>query len=130
MQQKKLPFGELIIVVLVLAILSTLAEAFYPQQVHNILQTVAPSCSVRIASATITVRAWSADSDCNAILQGPNNFTGWDWTKYGVTSTSEADGDIMCELTFSGRDVIVRDVPASNTGNEACTLLQRTYPGP
>lgn len=129
-RKRSISFGEYLIGLLILAILGTLAEAFYPSQVNNILQTVAPSCSVRIASATITVRAWSSNSDCNALLSGSNNFTGWDWTKFGVTSTSEVDGDIQCELTFSGRDVIVRDAPMSNTGNEICQLLQRTDPGP
>lgn len=97
--------------------------SLYGSQITIFFRNIEPSCTIGMGTATITVQAWSADSDCQAMLIGPNNFTDANWVKYGVAQLSgpNMNGSVICEMEVSGRHVTVRDV--GNNGAVACTLL-------
>lgn len=123
--RKPFPLGELIIGLLILAIFGTLVEAFYPQQINSLFFGLAPSCTIGVDSATVTVKGWSAQNDCQAMLSGGiNNFTGWDWQKFQAYSASEADGNVQCEFDLAGRHVTIRDSGLATEGRDLCIILR------
>jgi len=116
--------GPLFIVLLILAILSLVAFTLYRQQVDTLLRSLQPTCTVGVASATITVQAWSANNDCQLMTQGQDNFTGVNWLKLGATPVSQAGGNVSCEMDLSGRHVTVRDSSLNNSqGAVFCSML-------
>jgi hypothetical protein len=130
MQQRKQAswLGYLVIVVLILAI-GSIGSTLYRQQFNNLLRNLEPSCSISAFGATVTVQGWSANSDCQSMLYGGDNFTGVKWT--GATPASEADGTLVCEQDIDGRHVTVRD-SGTNSGAVVCGMLNplSAPPGP
>jgi hypothetical protein len=61
---------------------------------------------VREYGATITVRAWSANDDCQRMMYGQDNFTGVIW--HNITPATTVDGPVACEMDINGRHVVVR----------------------
>ena len=115
--------GYLTIAVLVLAICSILTGALFPQQANSLIQSFAPSCSIGVGSATVTVKGWH--DDCQHMLAGGNNnFTGIDWSKYEAYAASEANGIVQCEFDLGGRHITIRDGGVSNTGSELCVIMR------
>lgn len=108
----------------VLVVLGICGSTLYRQQTAVLLRGIEPSCTVGITSASITIQAWSANDDCQAMLAGPDNFTGVDWTKFGTSLVSTTSGSVACEMDMAGRHVTVRDGGMMNAGAEVCTLLQ------
>lgn len=104
-------------------ILIALGSYLYGSQLTVFFRNFEPSCTIGIGTATITVQAWSADSDCGAMLRGPNNFTGANWAKFLPEQMSgpNTNGSVICEMNVSDRYVTVRDT--GNMGSVACTLL-------
>lgn len=117
--------GYIIIGVLIAAIFSTILEVSYGQQINGLFFGLAPSCTIGVDSATITVKGWNASTDCQQMLAGgPNNFTGWDWKRFGAYSASEADGNIQCEFDLANRHVTIRDSGISTEGHDLCILVR------
>jgi hypothetical protein len=105
-QRQRLPWGGYaILLLLVLAIFFVLSNV-YKQQFNSLFSSFEPSCSMRGYGATITVQAWSANDDCEAMIYGQDNFTGVIW--HNMTATTVVDGDVACEMDMNGRHVIVR----------------------
>lgn len=126
--RKPFPLGELIIGLLILAICGVLADGFYPQQVNGLLAGFAgfaPSCTIGVDSATVTIKGWNANNDCQAILAGGhNNFTGMDWSRYQAYAASEPAANIQCEFDLSGRHITIRDSGNSQEGGDLCYLMR------
>lgn len=114
----------LLFIVLFLVVLGFCGNSLFHQQIDQLLSNLEPSCVVGIGSASITVKAWSANDDCQKMIYGQPNFTGHNWLKLGAAKRSEATGDIICEMNMDGRRVTVRDTPTSNMGVTICDILQ------
>jgi hypothetical protein len=130
MRQKQASRGDYLVILVLAALIIIVVSILYRQQVNSLLRGLEPSCNIGISTSTLTVQAWSANSDCQAMLAGNNNFTYRDWGRLGGTLVSEpASGSIMCELDMSDRHIIVRDsTPVSNNGVITCGILQGTIP--
>lgn len=112
MQKSRTPWGGYaLLLILVLAIFLVLSNV-YKQQFNGLLSGFAPSCSMREYGATITVRAWSANDDCQRMMYGQDNFTGVIWRN--MSATTIVEGDVACEMDINGRHVVVR----GNSGND------------
>ena len=98
-----------------------------------IFHSTEPTCTIGQPPTTITVRSQTANTDCQEMLNGPNNFTSVDWHKLGFMpypiSDSNSDGAIVCELDLDGRHITVRDSdPKYNVGGAVCLMLHAPLP--
>ena len=115
--------GTVVIFVLALAIGITISAIYYPQTINGLFFGMAPSCSIGVGSATVTVKGWH--NDCQQMeAGGNNNFTGIDWSKYRAYAASEANGTVQCEFDLGGRHISIRDSGMSNTGSEICVIMR------
>lgn len=121
MQKSRTPWGGYaLLLILVLAIFFVLSNV-YKQQFNGFLSSFAPSCSMREYGATITVRAWSANDDCERMEYGQDNFTGVTW--HNMSATTIVEGDVACEMDIAGRHVVVR-----GSGNDGAIVCSMFYP--
>jgi hypothetical protein len=106
-------------------------STLYRQQFNDFLRGFEPSCTIGILDATVTVQGWSANDDCQQMLDGSNdNFTGVDWLKHGGAPASPTDGTVACEYDIASRHVTVRYGITTDGGNFACDLLNPIMPLP
>jgi hypothetical protein len=105
-QRQPLPWGGYaLLLALVLAIFIVFSQ-LYKQQFNSLFSGFAPSCSMRLYGATITVHGWSANDDCERMEYGQDNFTGVIW--HNASATTITDGPVACEMDIDGRHVVVR----------------------
>ena len=126
-KQRKPSIGDLILYVILAAlILALLGTLFIINGGATMLSGLAPSCTIGVGSATVTVKGWSANNDCQAMLSGGyGNFTGIDWNRYQAYAASEPAANVQCEFDLAGRHVTIRDSGISTTGSGLCYLIQR-----
>jgi len=118
--------GFFIIGGILLFMLCACSSSLYSRQLGLFFRSLAPSCSIGVDTATVTVQAWSANRDCQEMLSGHGNFTEIDWTRYEADQVSAPNmtGAVVCEMDIAGRHVTIRDSPASNAGADLCYLLR------
>lgn len=117
--------GYLTIGVLILAVCGTFVDGLYGEQLSTLFRGFAPSCTIGVGSATVTVKGWSANNDCQAMLAGGHdNFTGMDWSQYQAYAASSPASNVQCEFDLSGRHITIRDSGISTIGSDLCTIMR------
>ena len=109
---------------IVLLVVISLTWLFGP----TIATGVTPSCTIGLSgtAATITIQAWSANNDCNDIVNGRVSFLGDPVKPGGVyLLTSAPTGAILCETDKQGRHLVVRDQGLNIIGSGECQLLTK-----
>lgn len=120
--------GYFIIGGIIIFALCVCSSSLYSQQFSVFFRGLEPSCTLSVGTATITVQAWSANSDCDAMLGDPHNFSGVKWG--GLASPSSEpnmNGEVICEMDISGRHVIVKD--NTSTGAVVCGMFSNAQNG-
>lgn len=114
--------GYFIIGAIILFAFIVCGSSLYSAQLSLFFRGLEPSCSLSMGTATITVQAWSANDDCQAMQGNPHNFTGVNWgALLSPVSGPNMNGDVICEMDISGRHITVRD--NSSNGAIACGML-------
>lgn len=114
--------GYFIIGGIILFALCVCSSSLYGYRISHMFDGFAPSCTIGVGTATITVTAWSAHDDCAAMLSGPNNFSNVDWSHLASPrSEPNTNGPVICEFDEGDRHVTVRD--NGDTGGVLCGML-------
>ncbi|SRR6266480_1911796 len=121
--EKPAPLAAYIIVALLALLTLWICGSLYSQQLSTLFRGIEPTCTIGIASATVTVQAWSASDDCQKMLVGQDDFTGINWPEYQATARNSADGAVQCEFDRGERHITIRDGGSVGTGNSLCILL-------
>lgn len=121
-----------LLILLVLVLFAGVAFAVYAPSFDDLLVSLQPHCYVGVTgtAASITVRGWTANSDCDQIVTGSDTSLIHSHTLNFYRLTEPPQQPVICEIDYSGRHLIIRDEGMLKlVGNSLCAYFLQSSTG-
>lgn len=116
--RKRVAWRRVLLIIAACLLFLTIIGFLFSAQLGNFITSLEPSCSLGFSgtTASLTIKGWTANQDCQAIQAGQTSFLSVLNLSNSLISlnlvyplSQSPQEPVVCEVQYGGRDLVVRD---------------------
>ena len=116
--RRRVAWRRILLIIASCLLLLTIIGFLFSSQLSNFITSIEPSCSLGFSgtTASLTIKGWTANQDCQAIQTGQTSFLSVLNLPNSLISlnlvyplSQSPQEPVVCEVQYGGRDLVVRD---------------------